>query len=570
MGATQAEQVRAELARRELARRNARRHLLAFTRHTFAGDGRVYDTSWYHELLAGYLERWAVGDIKRLLITAPPQHGKSELANRRLVPWLFGLDPHADVMAASHTDDYANFNSRAIQATMEGEAYRALNPAIGLYRPGQRDVRGQALRRQDQFILRGGRGSFKAFGKGSTPMGRNFSHLIIDDPLKGFEEAHSAAAREHLWNWYANDMFTRRQPGARIMVVETRWHAADLTGRLLEAMADGTGEAWVHVHLEAVRTKGHMTVKGLARAAPEEAEPEEADDPREEGEALWPSRYPLEELAPAMRFPTSWGTLYQGRPGAEGGNVFKRAWFHYYTDDPLLVAADPTGRLHMMPALEDFDQVLISVDCAFKKTAHSSAVCLQAWGKQGANFYLLDEVRRKMGFVETLKALAEFCTRWPEARVKLVEDKANGSAVIDLMRKTINGLVAVNPGKDSKVARAQAVAPYYEAGNVLVPHVAFLVRGLDAATWAPAHVEELALFPSGEYNDRVDTASQALLRFTGGFKLRLGGLSLSEAEDELVAARQQRTGFSNRARASEEALRARRHGRPVKGGGVWK
>ena len=151
-----------------------------------------------------------------------------------------------------------------------------------------------------------------------------------------------------------------------------------------------------------------------------------------------------------------------------------------------------------------FDEVACSWDMTFKDTEGTDFVVGQVWGRRGIEVWLLDQMRRRMTFVETCQAVRALAARWPQAHAKFVEDKANGSAVINQLRRTVAGLIAVEPD-GSKVARASAVSPFVEAGNVWLP-------ALEIAPWIGDFIEEHASFPAGAHDDQVDAASQALNR----------------------------------------------------------
>jgi predicted phage terminase large subunit-like protein len=165
-----------------------------------------------------------------------------------------------------------------------------------------------------------------------------------------------------------------------------------------------------------------------------------------------------------------------------------------------------------------FDEVLSSWDCAFKGTDDSDFVVGQVWGRLGADKYLLDQVRGRMNFPTTLVAFRDQAIKWPAARLKLVEDKANGPAVIDTLKHEISGIIAVNP-EGGKEARANAVAPQVEAGNIYLPTRAI-------APWIDGFVEEHAVFPNGLNDDQVDGTTQALLRFSTGGRASVSPLRL--------------------------------------------
>ena len=164
-------------------------------------------------------------------------------------------------------------------------------------------------------------------------------------------------------------------------------------------------------------------------------------------------------------------------------DIVKREWSKYYNVAP-----------------SEWDQIIMSWDMTFKNSNSADWVVGQVWGRQGARKYLLDQVRDRMGFVETRRAVKRLRDKWPTATAILIEDKANGPAIIDTLREEISGIIAINP-KDSKVARLEAISPQIEAGDVFLP---------EAAPWIDDFIEEFLMFPNGAHDDQVDTATQAL------------------------------------------------------------
>lgn len=243
----------------------------------------------------------------------------------------------------------------------------------------------------------------------------------------------------------------------------------DLAGRLLEAQRTGQGDKWQVINFPAIA---------------------EQDEPhRKQGEALHPERYSLEQLH-AIRAAIGsrdWEALYQQHPTPDGGGIFKAEWLRFWLPKDLP---------------QNFERMLISWDMTFKDGDDSDFVVGQVWGKAGANFYLLDQVRGRMGFTATLAAFQALARKWPQAQRKLVEDKANGPAVIDCLRNTVPGIIPVEPD-GSKVARAHAVTTYFEAGNVHIPHPS-------VCGWVSEYVAELTQFPAAAHDDQVDATTQAL------------------------------------------------------------
>jgi predicted phage terminase large subunit-like protein len=248
----------------------------------------------------------------------------------------------------------------------------------------------------------------------------------------------------------------------------TRWHEDDLVARLL---ASEPGR-WEVVNLPAMA---------------------EEDDPlgRLEGEALWPGRYSRTDLEMIKVTVGSreWLALYQGRPSPQAGTIFVRGNWQEYSLPPTEMA-------------RNMEVIIQSWDCTFKDTKGSDYVAAGVWGKKGADYYLLDRVNDRMDFPATIRAIRALTAKWPQARGKLIEDKANGPAVIATLKHEIPGLIAVDP-QGGKIARANAIAPYHEAGNIHLPKPAH-------APWVHDYIEHHATFPYGKYDDDVDQTTQAV------------------------------------------------------------
>jgi predicted phage terminase large subunit-like protein len=213
-------------------------------------------------------------------------------------------------------------------------------------------------------------------------------------------------------------------------------------------------------------------------------------DPRTEpDELLWPERFGREEINTLKRSLGSYAAAgqLQQRPSPAEGGILKRQWWKFFREAP-----------------PKFSEVIQSWDCSFKDTRTSDFVVGQVWGRNGADKYLLDQVRRRMDCPATIQAVRRLSEKWPQSGEKLIEDKANGSAVVAMLKHKIPGLIAVTPegGKD---VRAQAVSPQIESGNVYLPDPAI-------APWVRDFIEECAAFPNGAYDDQVDAMSQALVR----------------------------------------------------------
>lgn len=465
-----------------------------FTRFTLPS----YRMGWVHkeicQELDSFLAAVLAGKSPRLMIAMPPRHGKSELASRRFPAFAFGRNPDLSIIGTAYGADLASRVNRDVQRVMDSQEYAALFPQTRLKGSAQdqsllqshggmmsrlctknlikRTPSSSGLRRADFFEIVGRRGAYRSAGVGGGITGMGGDILIVDDPFKDRASADSAATRERVWAWYTSTLYTRLAPGGGILIINTRWHADDLSGRLLDAAAAKRGDQWRVLEFPAIAL--------------------EADDHRKRGDALHPERYPVQQLHAirAALGTRDWEALYQQRPTPDGGAMFREEWLRFWL--PKDLPAFPAS----------FDQLLLSWDMTFKSGDNNDFVVGQVWGRKGADRYLLDQVRGRMGFTETLAAFRALAAKWPAATRKLVEDKANGPAVIDSLKHSVPGIVPVEPD-GSKTARAHAITALFEAGNVYIPHP-------DLYPWIKEYIAELTRFPACAHDDQVDATTQAL------------------------------------------------------------
>jgi predicted phage terminase large subunit-like protein len=429
----------------------------------------------------------------RLIVTMPPQEGKSTRVAKDFIVWALKQRPWLRVVGASYAQGLANRNGRAVRNIIKS------NPDLGLRLASDNGA-------VSEWEIEGRGGGLLSVGRGAGVTGRPADLLIIDDPLKDRAEADSETIRDTCWDWWTDSLSTRLAPGAPVVVILTRWHDDDLAGRLLAAE---DGHLWRVVNIPA--EADHDPAKGET-------------DPlgREPGEFLESARGRTPAQWRAIRVGSrTWQALYQGRPSAAGGTVFKRDDWKYYDTPQWIVREDG---VHIVTG---FDDLLISWDMTFKgtverngKAADTDFVCGQVWGRRGADAYLLDQVHARMDFPETVRQFRALAARWPQAVLKIVEDKANGPAVIASLARTVPGIVPEEP-QGGKEARAAAVSPLVEAHNVWLPAV-------ELCPWVDGLVEEAAGFPTAAHDDRVDAMTQALNRLV--LQPLLGG-ELLEAED---------------------------------------
>lgn len=420
------------------------------------------------------------GTCDRVLISCPPQEGKSTRVTKTGPLWFLLNHPNRRIAIASYNQELADDFGREIRNMITGNQGEDGTVDLGLRIAGDN---GSAAK----WSLAGHKGGIKSVGIRSGLTGRPVDMLFIDDPIKDETEANSETERKKVLSFWQSVGLTRLAPGAPVIVIATRWHEQDLIGEL---SSGADKERWrvINVPAQADYDPDKGETDPLGRAVGEYLDSARNTD---EHERDW-------EGTKLGVGPRVWSALYQGRPSPADGNIFKRdAWRRY--DTPLWAMDDGVCRV-----TGDADEIIMSWDMTFKASKSSDFVVGQVWLKRGANVYLLDQVRRRMGFTETVAAFEALVAKWPQASAKLVEDKANGTAVLDVLKAKIPGLIAINP-KESKEARASAISPFVEAGNVFLPAPSI-------HAWVEDLIEEASAMPFGAHDDMVDAMTQALQR----------------------------------------------------------
>lgn len=448
----------------------------------------AYRRARHLDILSNALVDLAMGDISALMVLMPPRHGKTETCSKWFPAWLYSIWPNTKIISGSYDFSLARDAGEWVRDRIIENS-----PHIGVYLS-----KGSRAKR---IWKTSAGGEYFAAGVGSGVTGRGADFLLLDDVVKGIQDAASLRIQERNWNWWINDFSTRLNRTGRggrrggILAVGTRWHENDLLGKLLQAFKAGPGtqgyERWTVVCMPAeaedhdVLGRHPTSDVGLFAKLPEN--PTQAELEAAIGDPLWPEggydREWIRTTRPGKGSYT-WAALYQQRPSPAEGGIIKKGWIQRYEDTPDVV-----------------DFIATSWDMSFKKTG-TSFVVGQVWARVGGDFYLLDQVRKKMDFVETCAEFRAMAKRWPEARAHYVEDKANGSAVISALRKEIPGIIAVEP-EGGKESRLFAVSPIFEAHNVHVPA---------DEPWADDLIYEAICFPNAPNDDQVDAMSQALVR----------------------------------------------------------
>lgn len=426
------------------------------------GQWSGYHPARHHLALVDYLEAVSRGETRRLMVFMPPRHGKSMLASEYFPAWWLGCHPEKQIIAATYAQQLADDFGRKVRNLCLSASHAWTFPDFSLSQDSQA---------ANRFHTSHG-GAYFAVGAGGPITGRGADLLLIDDPIKGREDAESEVKRGHLKDWYQAVARTRLMPGGAIVVIQTRWHEDDLAGWLLR---DHKHEGWEILNLPAF------------------AEP---NDPlsRTEGEALWPEAYPKSELN-ALKVAVGsrdWASLYQQRPSAAEGGIFKRAYWQSF---------QPT-EYHPKALLESLgiSRVIQAWDTAFKAREQNDYSACVTIGVAKARYYILDVVRERLEFPDLKRAVVSAAAKWNPHAV-LIEDKATGQSLLqELTRDTRIPLLPVKADKD-KVSRANAITPTVEALLVYLP---------EDGAWVQDFLDEAAAFPNAPHDDQVDALVHAI------------------------------------------------------------
>ena len=404
-----------------------------------------------------FIERKTKNAFSVLCLSVPPQHGKSLTITQTLPSWYLGHHPTHKVVEISYSEDFAE---------QFGRRNREKIKAVGdlLFGIGLADYPNTAT----EFELSNHKGSMISRGISSGVTGHACNLMIIDDPIKTQQEADSESTKQKIWNEWLSSFTSRLAPDAKVIVIMTRWAEDDLVGRLIEQ----------DVNVEAINL-------------PLECESE--DDPlgRKPGDSLCPEigkdNVWLKDFKRTLlgrEGSRTWNALYQGRPVALEGNLLQKEWWRYYDK---------------LPEIVDW---MMSVDAAFKDNKDSDYVAIQVWGKTNENIYLIDALKKHLDMPSTIREIIRMRAMYPKCKWTLIEDKANGSAIIQILRKQLGGIIPVNP-EGGKVSRVNAVAGAVESGCVWLPQTKPFTKDF---------VEECSVFPNGAHDDQVDAMSQCLNR----------------------------------------------------------
>lgn len=420
------------------------------------------EQKWFHKEIAKACQAVYEGRIKKLMLFIPPQHGKSSLASQMFPAWVIGNNPAYRIINASYSADLATSFAKTVQRIITDDRHTIMfgNPLQGV---------DGLVKNADYFELARG-GFYKAVGVGGALTGRPADIAIIDDPVKDAMEAHSVTYRNRVWDWYVNVLETRLHNNSGVILIQTRWHDDDLSGRLIKHEA----KKWHIIRIPAIREDN-----------------ENPADPRHVGEALWPEKHSLERLLEQKaRSERTFAALYQQRPSVDGGNIIRSDWFQIIT-------------AHDLHSIRNNAPLTFFVDTAFTDQQKNDPTGIIGTVKLGANLYITAAAKVRMTFPELVRWMPNWAYNngYSEGSSIRIEPKANGISVIQQLRATTGMNISQTPAPtEGKETRLNVASPTVECGRV------YLVDG----SWNDEFITEVCGFPSTPHDEYVDLLCYAI------------------------------------------------------------
>lgn len=476
----------------------SRKNIAGFVKFT----KRDYDFQWYQLEICRYLDKLESGEIKKLMIFIPPQHGKSELSSRRLPSYILGRNPKAKIVVASYSASLSSSFNRDCQKIMEDKTYRILFPETKLNTTGSRDTSGE-LRNNNIFETVGYKGFLKTVGVRGSLTGATVDYGIVDDPFKDRAEANSKIIRDKVWEWYQDVFLTRLHNDSRQLLLFTRWHEDDIAGRILNPKSKyynkEEAEEWTVIAIPGLKEE----TKPLKQAI-------EINDPRKIGDALWEKRHSKKRLNRIKKInPPGFNSLYQQRPTAQEGNKIKREWFIIRGKNEL-----PFNINNISP---DY-----FIDGAFTDKTQNDETAIGSFyfNKADGNLYVINAIGMRKELYELLKFIKPYVKKnyYKPTSSIFIELKASGHPIKSMLRKVeyggfnargINNKV-VALGKYNRVENSE---PFLASGRVI------LVKG----EWNNTFIEQCVAFPNDAHDDLVDILTYAIHKYL--IKKSGGGVS---------------------------------------------
>jgi predicted phage terminase large subunit-like protein len=459
-----------EQASQELARRDFS-YFMDYDSDFRDVDGKHLD------LLDNTLMKVSEGTLKRVIVTMPPRKGKSERVSKKFPAWHVGKYPEDEIIISSYSLDLSRDFSVIARDTFKKHGGSTFEHEIS-----------SSKQSGESWGIEGHRGGVNAAGVGGSITGKGARIAIIDDPVKNSEEANSEVMREKVWQWYETTLLTRLTPDGRIVVVMTRWHEDDLVGRLLkkeqQEIREGNhvGERWTVVNMPEYAEEGDLLGRAL-------------------GEPIWPEFGFTKEVMEKKRQEVggyTWNALYQQRPSAAGGTIFKRIHFRYFREEMIgnanyFIVGD---RKYLK---RECEFVFQTVDTAnSEKTINDYFAVATFYVTPNNDILLYDVYRTHITGPDQKPLMREQNNRY-RPRFQAIEDKTFGTNLIQECKREGMTIFPVKVDKD-KITRSLPIAARYEVGKVF---------HREATPWLTDFEDELLSFPRGKHDDQVDCMSMA-------------------------------------------------------------
>lgn len=462
--------------KKERFRRAAKESLLAFTEYTKPD----YRANWHHISYAGVLDRFISGEIKRLMVFMPPQHGKSELCSRRMPAKILGDHPNKRIAVCAYNYPFASKFNRDVQRIIDSKEYKEIYPETTLSgRNIRADYKGSWLRNSDEFEIVGFRGSLISVGIGGGLTGNKVDVAIIDDPYKDAVEANSQAFRKRLEEWWDAVLETRLNNDAQICLTFTRWRHDDIAGRLLELQKMGiTTDDWVVVKYQGIK-EANVTPPG---------------DIRKVGEALWEEEHSAERLNNVRKkTPTFFEALYQQRPSARTGNIVK---------DKYLFRYEP----HTLP--EGTNHIYIDTATSEEELKNNDPTGILVWRKHQGRLYLVYFAKGRWGMPDLIRNIKTIHQQHCNGRRSKVyiENKSNARSVKQMLSGDVMLNIVLDNIKGKKLERLENELPTLEAQKVGVPV---------GEMWVDSFMEQIKGFPLTSHDEEIDCLTGAMRKAFG-------------------------------------------------------
>lgn len=404
-----------------------------------------------------------------VMFSAPPRHGKTMFMSRVVPAWFLGRNPDKRVLLITYQQNYSRTQGRHARNIFSAFGEQVFGLKVSDNSSGS-----------DLWEVAGHAGGMESVGAGGAITGKGADLLIVDDLVKGYEEAMSLPLLEKRWEWFTTDVYTRLEPGASVLIIMTRWTPYDVIGRIQQKQKEYAEdedligeedpfEGWETINYPAIAIEDHDRLG------------------RMKGQALFPKRFNEKALAKkrAVSDDFWWQALYQGNPIPIKGNILDVDWFRRYKEQP---------------PRDELDMCLFSIDTAMKDTELADYTVLGIWGLYMDRYHLLDVIRAKLGYPALLDLVKTSHSIWHPEHI-LIEDKGSGISLLqDLRFEGGYNVWPMDPGAEGKVLRMMAETATIRAGKVVLP---------ESASWLEEYINEARSFPKGK-KDQMDMTSQFL------------------------------------------------------------